>query len=118
MKDFAQTGRRTKRYAESMPTIADDGFRVEKAVEAEPRFQTTDDRTNPLADLIGDDVYELLLANGLLYEKGVRDYQIRAAYRQMRQSKVAASEAIEQLRAAHPYLQYDTVRKIVYARNR
>ena len=31
MKDFAQTGRRTKRYAESMPTIADDGFRVEKA---------------------------------------------------------------------------------------
>ena len=108
---------RATRYTEAMPTIADDGFRPNRL---EDRVATATDAhpTNPLAELIDDETYARLEAAGVLYEKGVRDYTMRAAYQSMRARRVAATEAIEQLREAHPYLQYDTVRKIVYARNR
>lgn len=69
---------------------------------------------NPLADLISDDIFELLNSKGLINEKSVRDYQIRKKFQQMRMSKVAATTAIDNLREEYPYLQFDTIRKIVY----
>ena len=75
------------------------------------------DTRNPLAGLVGDDVYEVLEAHNLLSEKGVRDYQIRKQFRTMRENDVPAYDAIEHLREAYPYLQFDTIRKIVYKLN-
>jgi len=75
------------------------------------------DTRNPLAGLVGDDVYEVLETHNLLSEKGVRDYQIRKQFRTMRENDVPAYDAIEQLREAYPYLQFDTIRKIVYKLN-
>ncbi len=72
---------------------------------------------NPLSGLIGDDVYELLETHNLLNEKGVRDYQIRKRFREMRSEDVPAYDAIESLRDEYPYLQFDTIRKIVYKLN-
>ncbi len=72
---------------------------------------------NPLSGLIGDDVYELLETHNLLNEKGVRDYQIRKRFREMRSEDVPAYDAIEMLREEYPYLQFDTIRKIVYKLN-
>jgi len=72
---------------------------------------------NPLDGLISDDVYEALDKQNLLSEKGVRDYQIRRQFRSMRRCDVPAYEAIEQLRETYPYLQFDTIRKIVYKLN-
>ncbi len=72
---------------------------------------------NPLEGLISDDIYESLDSQNLLSEKGVRDYQIRRQFRSMRRGDVPAYEAIEQLREAYPYLQFDTIRKIVYKLN-
>ena len=72
---------------------------------------------NPLAGLIGDDVYALLESHNLLNEKGVRDYQIRKRFREMRSVDVPAYDAIESLREEYPYLQFDTIRKIVYKLN-
>ncbi len=69
---------------------------------------------NPLTGLISDDVYEVLAVNNLLSEKGVRDYKIRQQFRTMRQGNVPAYDAIERLREEYPYLQFDTIRKIVY----
>lgn len=69
---------------------------------------------NPLADLISDDIFELLNSKGLINEKSVRDYQIRMKFKAMRLRKVAASQAIDNLRDEYPYLQFDTIRKIVY----
>ncbi|MGE5362772.1 MAG: hypothetical protein ACM3SM_01495 [Bacteroidota bacterium] len=69
---------------------------------------------NPLNDLISDDVYELLSSKGLIDEKSVRDYQIRNKFKQLRASKISASDAIDALREEYPYLQFDTIRKIVY----
>jgi hypothetical protein len=75
------------------------------------------DPHNPLAGLISNDVYDLLERYNLLSEKGVRDYQIRQQFRDMRRRNIPAYDAIEQLREEYPYLQFDTIRKIVYKLN-
>ncbi len=69
---------------------------------------------NPLSELISDEIYELLNSHGLIDEKAVRDYQIRKKFKQLRSSKVSAGDAIDAIRAEYPYLQFDTIRKIVY----
>ncbi len=72
---------------------------------------------NPLEGLIPDDLYEILEQHQLLSEKGVRDYQIRQKFRTFRSRNVPAYDAIENLRDEYPYLQFDTIRKIVYKLN-
>ncbi len=72
---------------------------------------------NPLADLIPDEVYQMLEHHSLLSEKGIRDYLIRMKFKNLRSKEVPACDAIEQLREEYPYLQFDTVRKIVYKLN-
>ncbi|NCQ17572.1 MAG: hypothetical protein COZ80_04455 [Ignavibacteria bacterium CG_4_8_14_3_um_filter_37_9] len=69
---------------------------------------------NPLADLISDDIYQLLNDHGLIDEKSVRDYKIRKKFRTLRTSKISAGDAIDSIREEYPYLQFDTIRKIVY----
>jgi len=69
---------------------------------------------NPLADLISNEVYELLQKKGLINEKSVRDFQIRQRFKELRENKMRAGEAIEALRKEYPYLQFDSIRKIVY----
>ncbi len=69
---------------------------------------------NPLADLISDNVYDTLNSRGLINEKSVRDYQIKRQFKEMRGTKMSATNAIDKIRDAYPYLQFDTIRKIVY----
>ena len=69
---------------------------------------------NPLSDLINDSTYSILYNKGLINEKSVRDYQIKRKFREMRNDKVSATNAMDKLRELHPYLQFDTIRKIVY----
>lgn len=69
---------------------------------------------NPIPELIDDEVYNLLSSRGLINEKSVRDYLIKKRFKYMRQSKIRASDAIDSLREEYPYLQFDTIRKIVY----
>jgi hypothetical protein len=76
-----------------------------------------DQSPNPLSGLIPDEVYRTLESHQLLSEKGIRDYQIRQKFRAMRRANVAAFDAIENLREEYPYLQFDTIRKIVYKLN-
>jgi hypothetical protein len=69
---------------------------------------------NPLSELISDNIYDLLSSHGLIDEKSVRDFQIRKKFKQLRASKVSAGDAIEAIKEHYPYLQFDTIRKIVY----
>ena len=80
----------------------------------QPAMSYESNEGNPLAGLISDDVYALLNEYNLLSEKAIRDYQIRLRFRSLRRHGMPASDAITALRKEHPYLQYDTVRKIVY----
>ena len=77
--------------------------------------QQTENRiiNNPLSDLINDNIYAMLHSKGLINEKSVRDYQIRQKFKEMREAKISATNAIDRLRELHPYLQFDTIRKIV-----
>ncbi len=72
---------------------------------------------NPISDLINDETYFLLNSKGLINEKMVRDYRIKQTFKIMRRKKVKASKAIDLLREEYPYLQFDTIRKIVYQSN-
>lgn len=69
---------------------------------------------NPLEGLVTEEVYHQLVEHNLLNEKGVRDFKIRRAFRALRRRDTPAAEAIEALREEYPYLQFDTIRKIVY----
>jgi hypothetical protein len=73
---------------------------------------------NPLSDLISDDIYSLLQTRGLINEKSVRDYTIRKKFQELKTQNIPASEAIERVRNDYPYLQFDTIRKIVYQLNK
>ena len=72
------------------------------------------DSNNPLSELISDETFNLLSSKGLINEKSLRDYQIRKKFKNLRSNNVNASDAIDALRREYPYLQFDTVRKIVY----
>ncbi len=72
------------------------------------------DSRNPLEELMSDELFQVLEQHDLLSEKGVRDYQIRRKFRLLRAEDMPASDAIEYLREEYPYLQFDTIRKIVY----
>lgn len=69
---------------------------------------------NPLADLISNEIYEALMSRGLINETSVRDREIRRKFKEMRASRMSAGDAIDALRDEYPYLQFDTLRKIVY----
>jgi hypothetical protein len=77
-----------------------------------------DKEMNPLNDLISDEIFELLDSKGLINEKSVRDYTIRRKFKELRANEVSASDAIDALRNEYPYLQFDTIRKIVYQINK
>jgi hypothetical protein len=68
---------------------------------------------NPLKELINDETFELLRKHALLDEKAIRDYQIRKMFKEMRK-ELSAGDAIDKIRDLYPYLQFDTIRKIVY----
>lgn len=69
---------------------------------------------NPISEIVSDETYELLDKHNLLRDKGVRDYQMRQTFQELRERDVSAADAIERIREDHPYLQFDTIRKIVY----
>ena len=70
--------------------------------------------SNPISDLISDDIFELLNSRGLIHERAVRDYRIRVKFKALRAQKIRTGDAIDSLRDEYPYLQFDTIRKIVH----
>lgn len=69
---------------------------------------------NPLNDLIPDEVYELLDKNGFINKNAARDHFIRKKFKSLRALKKSAGDAIDELRQEYPYLQFETIRQIVY----
>lgn len=69
---------------------------------------------NPLSDIISDEIYRVLKERNLFNRKSLRDHIIRRKYKMLRQKNIATSEAISLIREEYPYLQFDTIRKIVY----
>ncbi|MEM6630091.1 MAG: hypothetical protein AAF694_10490 [Bacteroidota bacterium] len=70
---------------------------------------------NPIRQLVSDDLYETLVKFNLLNQKVIRDFQIKRRYLELRESGLRASESIDLILEEYPYLQFDTVRKIIYS---
>ncbi len=70
--------------------------------------------SNPLSDLISDEIFHILEERNLFNRKSLRDHIIRRKFQTLRDKQVPANEAIGALRNEYPYLQFDTIRKIVY----
>jgi hypothetical protein len=68
---------------------------------------------NPLKNFLTDKTFHFLLKNNLLREKGLRDYHIRCRFKELKESN-PTHLVIEILQNEYPYLQYETIRKIVY----
>ena len=77
-------------------------------------LQKRSDDFNPLRDLISDDIYNLLDSRGFLNQKSVRDHIIRKKFELLKSEKRNVFEAISIIQKEYPYLQTDTIRKIVY----
>ena len=77
-------------------------------------FKSIKTLNNPLSDLISDEIYELLNDRGLIHERAVRDYRIRVKFKALRSQRIRTGDAIDTLREEYPYLQFDTIRKIVH----
>jgi hypothetical protein len=71
---------------------------------------------NPLAELISDEIFELLDSRGLINKKSVRDYEIRKRFDNLRNNELSTGDAIEIIQEDYPYLQFDSIRKIIYNR--
>lgn len=76
----------------------------------------TNQINNPLAELISDDIFELLDSRGLINRKSVRDYEIRKRFDNLRKDELSTGDAIEIIQEDYPYLQFDSIRKIIYNR--
>lgn len=72
------------------------------------------DNENPLNDLIPDEIYKLLQSRGLLNQKSVRDHLIRKKFEALKKNNMNVTEVINIIQKEYPYLQTDTIRKIVY----
>ncbi|MBN2424185.1 MAG: hypothetical protein JXR46_01470 [Calditrichaceae bacterium] len=68
---------------------------------------------NPLSSHLSDSIFEFLIRNNLLKEKGVRDFKIRQRFYKLKEQH-STQKAVEILQEEYPYLQYETIRKIIY----
>jgi hypothetical protein len=70
---------------------------------------------NPLTGIISDELFNTLLAHDLLNEKALRDFMIRQQFKKLKaESNMRTMEVMNEIQRMYPYLQLDTIRKIVY----
>jgi len=71
--------------------------------------------SNPIRQILPDDLFRVLLELNLINRKVLRDFEIKREYKALRRKGLKSAEAIEDILGQYPYLQFDTVRKIIYS---
>ena len=71
--------------------------------------------SNPIRQILPDDLFSMLLELNLINRKVLRDFEIKRAYKKLRTNGLKSTEAIEAILDMYGYLQFDTVRKIIYS---
>ena len=70
---------------------------------------------NPIHQIVSDELYATLVELNLLNKKVLRDFQIKRRYLELRHDGFRSADSIERILDEYPYLQFDTVRKIIYS---
>jgi len=71
--------------------------------------------SNPIRQILPDELFSTLLELNLINRKVLRDFEIKREYKDLRTEGLKSCEAIFELLDRYPYLQFDTVRKIIYS---
>lgn len=71
--------------------------------------------SNPIRQILPDDLFSMLLELNLINRKVLRDFEIKREYKKLRKDGLRSAEAIEAILDRYGYLQFDTVRKIIYS---
>lgn len=71
--------------------------------------------SNPIRQILPDDLFRVLLELNLINRKVLRDFEIKRRYKLLRRQGLKSTEAIDALLDQYSYLQFDTVRKIIYS---
>jgi hypothetical protein len=71
--------------------------------------------SNPIHPILTDELYATLESLNLLNRKALRDLEIKRRYQDLRVEGYKSGDAIEHVLQEFPYLQFDTVRKIIYS---
>lgn len=71
--------------------------------------------SNPIRQILPDDLFRVLLELNLINRKVLRDFEIKRQYKLLRRQGLKSAEAIDALLDQYSYLQFDTVRKIIYS---
>lgn len=71
--------------------------------------------TNPIHQIVSDEIYSTLVKLNLINHKVIRDFQIKRRYQDLRNDGLRSADAIDAILEEYAYLQFDTVRKIIYS---
>lgn len=71
---------------------------------------------NPLKDIITDETFEQL--KPFFNEIALRNHSIRQEFKSMRQDGMRAELAIDAIQCKNPSVTFDTIRKIVYNKDK
>lgn len=71
-------------------------------------------RSNPLGELIADDIYHLLKDEGLLDRRAIREFQMETRYRELIKTGITSKDAISLIFTEFPDLEYPAINKILY----
>lgn len=71
--------------------------------------------TNPIRQIVSDEIYSTLVELNLINQKVIRDFQIKRRYQDLRNEGLRSADAIDAILEEYAYLQFDTVRKIIYS---
>ncbi len=71
--------------------------------------------SNPIRQILPDELFSALMEMNLINLKVLRDFEIKRHYKNMRMEGQKANEAMDSLSEMYPYLQSDTIRKIIYS---
>lgn len=72
-------------------------------------------RGNPLDEYIDDKLFNLLLKEGFLNERAVRDLYIKDRFNQLK-TQSRPKEIFDSIQKEFPYLSIETIRKIIYSK--
>ncbi len=71
--------------------------------------------SNPICQIVSDELFHTLQKLNLLNQKVIRDFQIKRRYQHLRDQGHRSADAIDLILEEYSYLQFDTVRKIIYS---
>jgi hypothetical protein len=73
---------------------------------------------NPIPELLSDELFMLLDSHDLFDTTKIRNYKMRKEYKSLREMHLKQCDAIELMLKDYPYLQFESIKKIVVSGER